>query len=79
MTALIEREEDKEEYLEEQWSQVLSGFNEKRLIHVYWGTEKLWKESFFIWKEEWVDKDALEGSRVGKSVCDERYMREISR
>ena len=68
-------EEDEEKYLEEQCSQVLSGFSKKTSIDVYWGIERLWKESFFTWKEEWVGKDAWERSRVGKSSCDKRYIR----
>lgn len=47
--------------------------------HVHWGTEKFWKGSLFTWKEECVDKDAWEGSRVGKSVCHKGYMQEIIR
>ena len=32
---LLEKEEDEEKYLEEQWSQVLSGFNKKTSIDTY--------------------------------------------
>ena len=39
-------------------------FSKKIYLYVYWGIERLWKESLFTWKENWTGKDAWEGSRV---------------
>ena len=50
---LLKKEEDEEKYLEEQWSQVLSGFNKKTSIDSY--TEELRdcrKNPFLLEKRE---------------------------
>ena len=47
--------------------------------HAYWEIERLWKEFPFTWKEDWAGEDTWEGSRVGKSSCNTRYMRETCR